>query len=77
LAYLLETVWIIAEEQESPRKWQTIDVRHEITLSNWMRMNGIDQAWDSLYQVVDALRAQGMSLDESKDNKTGRKIYIP
>jgi hypothetical protein len=39
-------------------------------------MNGIDQAWDNLYQVVDALGAQEMSSDRSKDDKTGRKIYI-
>jgi hypothetical protein len=63
---------------ESPRKWQTFDVRLEITLSNRMGANGqIDQTWDSLYQVVDALGAQGMSSDETDDDETGRKVYIP
>jgi hypothetical protein len=60
---------------ESPRKWQMFDVRLEITLSNWTGENGqIDQALDCLYQVVDALRVQGMSSD---DNETRRKVYIP
>jgi hypothetical protein len=41
---------------ESPRKWQTFDVRLEIILSNRTGANGqITQAQDSLYQVVDAL----------------------
>jgi hypothetical protein len=53
------------------------DVRLEITLSNRTGANGqIDQAWDSLYQVVDALGAQGMSSDESDNDETGRKAYI-
>jgi hypothetical protein len=53
------------------------DVRLEITLSNRTGTNRIDQAWGSFYQVVDALRAQGISSDESVDDKTGRKVYIP
>jgi hypothetical protein len=54
------------------------NVRLEITLSNRTGTNGeFDQAWDNLYQVVDALGAQGMSSDESDDDETGRKVYIP
>jgi hypothetical protein len=51
-------------------------VRLEITLSNQTGMNEINQAWDSLYQVVDALGAQGMSSDESKNYETRKKVYI-
>jgi hypothetical protein len=62
---------------ELPIKWQTFDVRLEITLSNQTGTNGqIDQTWESLYQVLDALGAQGMSSDKSDDDKTRRKVYI-
>jgi hypothetical protein len=49
------------------------DVRLEITLRNQTGTNGIDQAWDSLYQVVDALGAQQMKVKTMKVGE--RSIY--